>query len=88
MRGQDGVDVLDEIERLAVEQHVFLLDAERVRIALSVRMVEDAAGGLEARSLTGDRRGINLLHVQGVSPRPARVQNRLGLDLDEPARIE
>ena len=42
-RLQHGVDVLDEVERLAVEEHVLLLDAERVRVGLAERVVEDAA---------------------------------------------
>ena len=41
-RGEHGVDVLDEVERGAVEQLVFLLDAERVGIALPERVVEHA----------------------------------------------
>ena len=41
---EDGVDVLDEVERLAVEQHVLLLDAERVRVARPELVIEDAAG--------------------------------------------
>src|SRR5438552_2306656 len=54
------VDVVDEIEALAVEQHVLLLDAERVRLALAERVVEDAAPRREA--LAGDRRRVDLLH--------------------------
>ena len=46
--GEHGVDVLDEVERLGVEQHVLLLDAERVRVALAERVVEDAAALGEA----------------------------------------
>ena len=45
---QEGVDVLHEVEGLAVEEHVLLLDAERVRIALSECVVEDAAALGEA----------------------------------------
>ena len=41
-RGEHRVDVLHEIPRLGVEQHVLLLDAERVRIALAERVVEHA----------------------------------------------
>src|SRR5436190_23888644 len=37
------VDVLDEVPGLGVEQHVLLLDAERVRIARAEAMVADAA---------------------------------------------
>src|SRR5439155_20286500 len=54
--GKHRVDVLDEVEGLAVEQHVLLLDAERVRIALAERVVEDAAAGREPRALPRDRR--------------------------------
>jgi hypothetical protein len=62
-RGEHRVDVLDEVERLAVEQHVLLLDAERVRVALSERVVEDAAAGREAGALPGDGRRVDLLVV-------------------------
>jgi hypothetical protein len=41
--GEHGLDVLDEVERLAVEQHVLLLDSERVRLALAEVVVDDAA---------------------------------------------
>ena len=40
---EHGVDVLHEVEALAVEQHVLLLDAERVGIAPPEGVVEDAA---------------------------------------------
>ena len=53
--GEHGVDVLHEIERLGVEQHVLLLDAERVRVALPERVVEHAAALGEAAALAGDR---------------------------------
>ena len=59
--GEHGVDVLDEVERLAVEEHVFLLHPERVRIALAEGVIEDAAAGREASALARDRRGIDLL---------------------------
>ena len=76
------VDVLHEIPRLGVEQHVLLLDAERVRVALPERVVEHA--GLRAAeavaALAGDRRGKDLLH------RPKFI--RLGLDLNQPTRVE
>src|SRR2546423_4208627 len=55
------VDVLDEVERLAVEEHVLLFDAERVGVALAEGVVEHAAAGREARALAGDRRRIDLL---------------------------
>ena len=48
-RGEHGVDVLHEVERLGVEEHVLLLDAERVRVALAERVVEDAAAGANLR---------------------------------------
>src|SRR5919108_3637292 len=60
--GEHGVDVLHEVERLAVEQHVLLFDAERVRIALPEGVVEHAAAGGEPAPLAGDRRGIDLAH--------------------------
>jgi hypothetical protein len=41
-RREHRVDVLDEVERGAVEQLVLLFDAERVRIALSELVVEHA----------------------------------------------
>ena len=47
-RGEHGVDVLDEVEGLRVEQHVLLLDAERVRLAFAEGVVEHAAAGGEA----------------------------------------
>ncbi len=40
--GEHGVDVLDEVPGLGVEQHVLLLDSERVRLARSEAVVEDA----------------------------------------------
>ena len=50
-RLQHGVDVLDEIEGLAVQEHVLLLDTERVRVGLPELVVEHAAalGGALAR---------------------------------------
>ena len=64
-RLQDGVDVLDEIERLAVEEHVLLLDAQRVRIRLAEGVVEHAAAVDGA--LARDRRRIDLLHGSSAS---------------------
>ena len=55
---EDRVDVLDEVERLRVEEHVLLLDAERVRVARAERVVEHAPARGEA--LTGDRRRVEL----------------------------
>src|SRR5262249_44328570 len=63
--GEHRVDVLDEVEGLAVEEHVLPLHAERVRIALAERVVEDAAAGREARALPGDRGRIDLLRHVG-----------------------
>ena len=40
---EHGVHVLDEVERLRVEEHVLLLDAERERLARTEAVVEDAA---------------------------------------------
>ena len=47
-RGEHRVDVLDEVERLGIEELVLLLDAERVRVAGSERVVEDAPCRLRA----------------------------------------
>jgi hypothetical protein len=52
--------VLDEIEALAVEEHVLLLDAERVLIPAPETVVEHAAAGCEA--LPGDGGRIDLFH--------------------------
>src|SRR5439155_18932684 len=60
----------DEVEALAVEQHVLLLDAEGVRLALAERVVEDAAAWREA--LAGDRRRVDLLHSRSIYPSSAR----------------
>jgi hypothetical protein len=51
-RRQHRVDVLDEVERGRVEEHVLLLDAERVRLAATEAVVVDAA--LVARGEPGD----------------------------------
>ncbi len=45
-RGEHRLDVLDEIEGLGIEKLVLLLDAERVRVACSERVLEDASGRL------------------------------------------
>jgi hypothetical protein len=66
-RRQHRVDVLDEIERLAVEEHVLLLDPERVRVALAEAVVEHASPLGEARALAGDRRRVRLLHAISAS---------------------
>jgi hypothetical protein len=60
-RLQHGVDVLDEVEGLAVEQHVLLLDAERVRVGVAELVLEDAPTLNDA--LAGDRVRVDLLHV-------------------------
>ena len=52
---------MDEVERLAVEEHVLLLHAQGVRVALAVGVVEHAPTRREA--LPGDRCGIDLLHA-------------------------
>ena len=59
-RRQEGVDVLDEVEALRVEEHVLLLDSEGVRISLPEGVVEDAAARGEA--VAGDARRVDLLH--------------------------
>src|SRR5664279_1900447 len=61
-RCEDGVDVLDEVERLAVEEHVLLFDAERVGVALSECVIEDAAARRETAALARDRCRVDLLH--------------------------
>src|SRR5262245_32988062 len=68
-RFEHRVDVLDEVEGLAVEEHVLLLDTERVRVARAERMVEDAASGREARALARDRGwDERVLHAVTISP--------------------
>src|SRR2546423_4764191 len=62
-RGEHRVDVLNEAERLAVEQHVLLLDAERVGVAAAEGVVEHADAFGEPAVLPGDRRRIDLTHV-------------------------
>ena len=81
-RREHRVDVLHEIPRLGIEQHVLLLDAERVRVALAERVVEHArvTAAEPFGALPGDRRREDLLH--------GSQYHRFGLDLDEPARIE
>jgi hypothetical protein len=64
-RREHGVDVLHEIERLRVEEHVLLLDAERVRIARPEPVVEHRAAAREAAALAGQRGGEDLRHVAG-----------------------
>jgi hypothetical protein len=59
-RGQHGVDVLHEVERLGVEEHVLLLDPQCVGVALAEGVVPHAAARREARPLARDRRGIDL----------------------------
>src|SRR5207247_9880593 len=75
--GEPGVDVLHEVERLAVEEHVLLLDAERIRVALAVGVVEHAAAGREAAALAGDRRWIDLRHARTIFPK-RRMANTSG----------
>ena len=94
--GEHRVDVLDEVERLAVEEHVLLLDAERVRVALAEGVVEDAAARREARALAGDRRvgSSESRHRGDRYPLALQEESTLSgedgvrLDLDEPRRIE
>ena len=42
---QHRLDVLDEVIRLRIEKLVLLLDAERVGVARTELVVEDAGGG-------------------------------------------
>jgi hypothetical protein len=53
-RGEHRIDVLDEVEGLGVEEHVLLLDTERVRVARAERVAEHAAAGREVRALARD----------------------------------
>jgi hypothetical protein len=64
-RVEHRLDVLDEVEALGVEQHVLLLDAERVGLAVAEAVVDDARGrdALEA----GDRGRDDLLHGRTAS---------------------
>jgi hypothetical protein len=61
--GEHRLDVLDEVEGLAVEEHVLLLHAQRVGVARPERVVEHAAGRLHG-ALAGDRCGVDLLHAR------------------------
>src|SRR6185295_19245032 len=79
-RGEHRVDVLHEIECLAVEEHVLLLDAERVRVAVAEPVVEDADPGPKACAFARDRGRVNLLpvvlHYWSLTPREAARQPR------------
>src|SRR6266403_5451031 len=75
--GEHRVDMLYEVECLAVEQHVLLLDAERVRIAASEGVVEHAAALGESASLAGDGRRMDLLH-SGISASASISTSQLG----------
>ena len=66
---------LDEVERLAVEEHVLLLDAERVGIGLSEGVVEHAPALNGA--LAGDRVGIDLLHGSTASASISKLTRML-----------
>ena len=59
------LDVLDEVERLRVEQLVLLLDAQRVRVALAELVVEHAPRG--ERAVAGDRGGNGLFADHGMT---------------------
>ena len=87
-RGEHGVDVLDEVERLRVEEHVLLLDSECVRVALAEGVVEDAPAGCEPRSFARDRRGIDLPAVCLHTGVLLLWEQCFSFDLDEPAWIE
>ena len=75
--GEHRVDVLDEVECLAVEQHVLLLDTERVRVAASEGVVEHAAALRESAALSGDRRRVDLLHA-GINASASISTSQLG----------
>src|SRR5204863_7808743 len=76
-RGEHGVDVLDEIEGLAVEEHVLLLDAERVGVACAEGVVQHAAAGREVRALARDRgRNQRIAHAGTISPAFAARKRR------------
>src|SRR5207248_2821478 len=68
---------LDEVECLAVEQHVLLLDTERVRVAASEGVVEHAAALRESAALSGDRRRVDLLHA-GINASASISTSQLG----------
>jgi hypothetical protein len=87
-RGEHGVDVLDEVERFRVEEHVLLLDSQRVRVALAECVVEDTPAGRKARALAGNRRGIDLPAVCRHTGVLLVRQQCFSLDLDDPAWIE
>src|SRR4029450_13159860 len=55
---QHGVDSLDKVKGLGVEEHVLLLDAERVRLSLAELVLEHAAGRPEAVAGDGGRPGL------------------------------
>ncbi len=85
--GEHGVDVLDEVERLAVEEHVLLLHPERVRVARAERVVEDAAAGREVRALARDRRrDEGVAHVKTISPGFAGRKRVLTREAERPPR--
>src|SRR5206468_6168470 len=68
-RLEHRVDVLHEVERLAVEEHVLLLDAERIGVARAETVIEHAAAGREVRALAGDRgRDQRIAHAVTISP--------------------
>src|SRR6185312_3725525 len=66
-RSEHRVDVLHEVERLGVEQHVLLFDTEGVRVAFPERVVEHAAALREAAALARDRCRVDLLHTPSIS---------------------
>src|SRR2546430_8927544 len=67
---EDGLDVLDEVERLAVEQHVLLLEPDRERLAFAEAVVEDTASGYETRSVAGSLRCAASIGPDGPSSVP------------------
>ena len=64
-RVEHHLDVLDEVERRRIEEHVLLLDAQRVRVARAEAVIEDARG-MSLRK-AGDRLGDDLPHGSTAS---------------------
>ena len=81
-RRQDRVDVLHEVERRRVEQHVLLLDAERVRIALAEGVLVDAA--VRGQALARDARRDDAVHAEmyGSSGGRSRAGPNCGVDTE------
>ena len=74
-RVEHRLDVLDEVEALRVEEHVLLLDAERVRVAGAEAVVDDARRGRGPSPVIE----AGTTCFRGAPPR---------FDLDQPASVE